>query len=55
MSQSLVCNRAAVVVSRLLGFPYVAGNAALAVNVGLCELQPPARLSEWFAMMFRDF
>ena len=44
MSQSLVCNRAAVVVSRLLGFPYVAGCAALAVNAGLLILQPLARL-----------
>ena len=30
-----------------IGYPHVAGIAALAVNVGLCKLQPLARLCEW--------
>ena len=32
-------------------FPHVAGIAALAVNMGLCELQPLARLCMLFAIM----
>ena len=30
-----------------IDYPHVAGIAALAVNVGLCKLQPLARLCEW--------